>query len=124
MRTKFIAALLTLIASIGVVGLSGDAAHADPPGCTQYGFCLHDTITSYPFFLSSGSAPRNTCFPEPADNIASFVTEHTGVQWWLFRTNDCGGSHIAVHAYTNLDLRLVSGWDNAVAAVMRTSTIG
>jgi hypothetical protein len=93
------------------------------PGCTAAGFCLHDTSTSNPYFFSSGSAPRNTCISSGSP-LASFATENTGVQWWLFRTGSCGGSHIAVHANVNLDLTNISGWNNAVVAVERTSTVG
>jgi hypothetical protein len=110
-----------------LLALGGGLAVARPaqaaPGCTQFGFCLHNSSTSNPFYISSGSAPRNTCLSDPTDNIASFVTENTGVQWWLFRTNDCGGSHFVIHAGVNADLAN-SGYNNAVAAVMRTSTIG
>jgi ABC-type glycerol-3-phosphate transport system substrate-binding protein len=128
---KFKVAFVSLLMAVaGCVGLAGTpaAATALAPGCTTFGFCLHDTATSNPFTIYSGSFPRNTCDPlDPEDqNIASFATENTGVQWWLFRTTSCGGSHIAVHANTNLNLATgaPAGWNNAVVAVMRTSTVG
>jgi hypothetical protein len=122
-RTRAAALFVSLLMALGLgVAVGAQPAQA-APGCTQFGFCLHNNSASDPFYISSGSAPRNTCLSDPTDNIASFVTENTGVQWWLFRTNTCGGSHFVIHAGVNADLAN-SGYNNAVAAVMRTSTIG
>lgn len=122
MRKKIILTVVAFLAAFTGAFIATPAqADAQAPGCTLAGFCLHDTPTVNPFFFASGGVTRNTCIPDPQDGIASFVTENTGVQWWLFRTNACDGSHIVVHANVNLDLRFISGWDNAVNAVMRTA---
>lgn len=116
--------LLVTAALATAGGLSVATPALAAPGCPSTSFCLHDTNTVNPSAIFPGELPRNTCFQVTSPGIASFVTNNTGVQWWLFRTGTCGGSHIAVHSWTDLDLRTVDGWDNAVAAVIRTSTIG
>jgi hypothetical protein len=118
------AASLLIAALIATAGALFAAAPAQAaPGCTPAGFCLHDTNLSNPFAFYSGGVERNTCIvlADEDQGIASFVTENTGVQWWLFHTGTCGGSHAVVHAYTNLDLRFVTGWNNSVVAIMRTA---
>lgn len=120
MRPRIVTLIVSLLIAMGGLFVAPTAALA-APGCTPAGFCLHDTPTVNPFFFASGGVTRNTCIPDPQDGIASFVTENTGVQWWVFHTNDCGGSHYVIHANVNQDLNSVPAWNNSIAAVMRTA---
>lgn len=113
--------IAALIATAGALFAATPAQAA--PGCTTFGFCLHDTNVSNPMAIYSAGVARNECIvlANEDQGIASFITENTGKQWWLFHTGTCGGSHAVVHANTNLDLRFVTGWNNSVVAIMRTA---
>ena len=90
--------------------------------CPQFGFCLSPSFGANYVVAFAANTPRNTCESWSSPAGTNFATENTGVQWWLFRTTTCGGSHIVVHAYTNLTLP--AGWSGAIVAAMRTSTVG
>lgn len=121
-RRKFAVALsVPVLAAVGLVGITAQPALA-APGCGSNLICLHDQATLPPFATTVGNAPRNTCI-EDVPPSASFITNNTSYQWFMFRTHNCAaGSHLTAYPNIGTDLTLISGWDNAIQSYYRTSS--
>jgi hypothetical protein len=123
MTIRLKAVLTSLLMVLGLaVAITPAQAAAKTANCGLFAFCVQpDQFSNYTAAFS-GSVPRNTCFNGFGPAGTGFATENTGVQWWLFRTGTCGGSHYVIHA--NVNQTLPVGWYGAIVAVMRTSTVG
>lgn len=135
-RKWLMAALVSLLLGTGAVAVSQTPAQAGfvpigvtqvhsqmmAPGCSVDYICFHDTKTEYPWLSMHSSTPRNTCYQIAA--YTSFITNNTSVQWYVFRTGDCSGSHQTAFPYLGKDMTLITGWDNAIRSFYRTSSTG
>jgi len=126
-------ALATLAAT-----LTGTLAVAQPAQARSLSYCYTNSICAYasttpwpignpppgglnfPIERDAADTPRNTCFTGFGTTSTFTVINNSQYRWYLFRTTDCGGSHIEVPPFT--EMHTPSGWDK-IHAWMRTSSL-
>ena len=123
---KFFAALL--IAALAGLGLAVTAspAQANVSYCYSNSICAYPSVTTWPagspwvINRDAADTPRNTCFADFGTVQTFAVINNSKYRWYLFRTTTCGGSHIEVGPFD--EIQTPSGWSN-IHGWYRTSTL-
>jgi hypothetical protein len=121
---KRILAVAALVA--GGVVIAPAAAQANLNYCYTNSICAYPSVTTWPagspwvINRDAADTPRNTCFAEFGTTQTFAVINNSKYRWYLFRTTTCGGSHIEVPPFT--EMQTPSGWAD-IHGWYRTSSL-
>lgn len=116
-RGALVALVMLLTSAFAAVAASPAQAL---PGCLTQTICFYNSASDPgPIQVYPGSVTRNTCLDVP-DNLTSYVQNRTGVRWVVYQLNNC--TDINAPIYPNTAGAMNSLWNNAIKAVVRTSS--
>lgn len=129
---KALAAIGVMVAATACTLAVADPAMANLNYCYSNSICAYPSVTTWPignpppgglYFpieRDAADTPRNTCFTGFGSQATYAVINNSQYRWQLFRTTTCGGSHIEVPPFT--EMQTPAGW-SLIHAWVRTSSL-
>jgi hypothetical protein len=123
-KQKIVAGLGTVALSIGAGSLAATApAQAAPASANAVTVIILYKDANNPQAEYPSSYPRNTCI-NVAGLDTEFIENDTPVEWYVFHTTTCNGSHAVINADPGQFLVTPIGYGGgSIHGLMRTSTV-